>query len=31
MTTVSTCKNKIFEKLNINNIVSLSEIFKNQD
>lgn len=31
MTTVSTYKNRIFEKLNINNIVSLSEMFKNQD
>ena len=31
MTTVSTYKNRIFEKLNINNIVSLSEMFKSQD
>lgn len=28
MSTVSTYKNRIFEKLNVNNIVSLSELFK---
>ena len=28
MSTVSTYKNRIFEKLNINNVVSLSELFK---
>ncbi len=31
MSTVSTYKNRIFEKLNINNVVSLSELFKEND
>ncbi|WP_395042911.1 response regulator [Flavobacterium sp.] len=31
MSTVSTYKNRVFEKLNINNIVSLSDLFKESD
>jgi len=31
MSTVSTYKNRIYEKLNINNVVSLSELFKEND
>ena len=31
MSTVSTYKNRVFEKLNINNIVSLSDLFKEND
>ncbi len=31
MSTVSTYKNRIFEKLNISNVVSLSELFRENE